>query len=595
MKTIHTFAVKGCLFVFSLVLAIQAVAQTDADFYCASTNGCGTYITDVTIGTIVNNGTACSANGYSNFTNMSLSAVTGSTFQISVAAANTTASTVLKVFIDWNRDYDLVDAGESITISGSPGVGPYTASVTVPMNAFIGSTRIRVRIGTGNVVPCNSATTGETEDYTLNILPPVSITSIVPNVLCMENQVDIAYTTAITFNPGNVFTVQLSDDFGSFGMYTELGSMSATTSGVITVTIPNTLFFGTAYRIRLVSSNPVVTSLDNGTDITVSTPPNLVIVNPPAVCAPATVNITNSWTDINYVNGTVTYWTNEACTTAVANPSAINTGGTYYIRKVESDGGCVDIAPVVVTIYPKPLVNAGPDQYIIPGDSIQIPANVSSGTAPFTYLWTPSTGLSSAGILQPWAKPANTTTYTLSITDSHGCTGNDAVTVTVSAGGAGVIQGTVSYGNTAATPMSNTTVYLKNSSNVVLHQTTTNVQGQFTFNNVNQGAYHLMASSTKTWGGANAVDALLIMKHFVAMSLLSGLNLTAADVDGSGFVNAVDALTTMKRFVGMQSSFTVGDWAFQDFWVTVGPGQTITQNIKALCTGDVDNSFTPAP
>jgi hypothetical protein len=112
---------------------------------------------------------------------------------------------------------------------------------------------------------------------------------------------------------------------------------------------------------------------------------------------------------------------------------------------------------------------------------------------------------------------------------------------------------------------------------------------------VNQGAYKVSVTSTKPWGGANAVDALLIMKHFVAMSLLTGINLTVADVDGSGYANAVDALTTMKRFVGMQSYFSVGDWSFQEFWVTVGPGQTITQNIKGLCTGDVDNSFIPAP
>jgi hypothetical protein len=526
---------------------------------------------------------------------MSHAGVTGSTFQVSISGVNTTATTVMKMYIDWNRDYDLIDAGESITLSGTPGVGPYTASVTIPMNASIGSTRVRLRIGTGNVVPCQAATTGETEDYTLNVQPAIAITSIVPGVLCMENQVNISFTSAITFNAGNTFTVQLSDDFGSFSLYTVLGSQTGTGSGVINVTIPNTLFFGTAYRVRIVSSNPVVTSLDNGTDLTVSTPPNLVIVNPPAVCAPATINITNSWTDINYVNGTVTYWTNEACTTAVANPAAITAGGTYYIKKVESDGGCADIAPVVVTIYPKPIVNAGPDLYVVPGDSIQLLATATSGTTPFTYLWTPAAGLSSTSVIQPWAKPAATTSYNLSVSDSHACSSTDQVVVTVSAGGSGVVQGTVNYGNTASTPLNNVTVYLKNNNGVIMHQTTTNTSGQYSFMNVNQGAYKVSVTSTKPWGGANAVDALLIMKHFVAMSLLTGINLTVADVDGSGYANAVDALTTMKRFVGMQSYFSVGDWSFQEFWVTVGPGQTITQNIKGLCTGDVDNSFIPAP
>ncbi len=60
------------------------------------------------------------------------------------------------------------------------------------------------------------------------------------------------------------------------------------------------------------------------------------------------------------------------------------------------------------------------------------------------YNWTPATGLSNPNILNPIASPSATTTYTLTGTNSIGCTGSTQVTVTV--GGLTVA--------TAATPAS---------------------------------------------------------------------------------------------------------------------------------------------
>ena len=48
-----------------------------------------------------------------------------------------------------------------------------------------------------------------------------------------------------------------------------------------------------------------------------------------------------------------------------------------------------------------------------------------------TYLWTPSLGLSATNILNPNASPATTTTYTLTITNSQGCSATDNVIITV--------------------------------------------------------------------------------------------------------------------------------------------------------------------
>ncbi len=49
----------------------------------------------------------------------------------------------------------------------------------------------------------------------------------------------------------------------------------------------------------------------------------------------------------------------------------------------------------------------------------------------YTHEWKPSTGLSDANIANPVASPEKTTTYTLTVTDSNGCTSTDKVKVTV--------------------------------------------------------------------------------------------------------------------------------------------------------------------
>ncbi|HLP20241.1 MAG TPA: PCMD domain-containing protein, partial [Chitinophagales bacterium] len=81
--------------------------------------------------------------------------------------------------------------------------------------------------------------------------------------------VSVPFTTSGTFNNGNVFTAQLSDDAGQFGSPTPIGTLTATISGTITATIPHTTTAGAGYRIRVVSSSPVVLGSDNGADITV--------------------------------------------------------------------------------------------------------------------------------------------------------------------------------------------------------------------------------------------------------------------------------------------------------------------------------------
>jgi hypothetical protein len=81
----------------------------------------------------------------------------------------------------------------------------------------------------------------------------------------------VAYVPGGSYNPGNTFTVQLSNAAGSFTspVPVDIGSVTSTGSGSVSCLIPVTTPAGTGYRLRVVSSNPVRTGFTYGPALTV--------------------------------------------------------------------------------------------------------------------------------------------------------------------------------------------------------------------------------------------------------------------------------------------------------------------------------------
>lgn len=116
---------------------------------------------------------------------------------------------------------------------------------------------------------------------------------------------------------------------------------------------------------------------------------------------------------------------------AVAQPKAAPGATQQYIVTVQDALGCVSTDTVVVHVYNALKALAGDDVEICLGGWTLIGDTAVCGTAPYTYAWTPSTGLSDTSIVHPIANPSVTTTYTLTVTDANSLSVTDVVTVTV--------------------------------------------------------------------------------------------------------------------------------------------------------------------
>ncbi len=87
---------------------------------------------------------------------------------------------------------------------------------------------------------------------------------------CTGSHFTVPFIYPGSCNPGNVFTVQLSDSSGNFTTPASIGSLVSNLTGSVQATIPAGTLPGTKYRIRVVSSNPYQISTDNQINLAVS-------------------------------------------------------------------------------------------------------------------------------------------------------------------------------------------------------------------------------------------------------------------------------------------------------------------------------------
>ena len=159
-------------------------------------------------------------------------------------------------------------------------------------------------------------------------------------------------------------------------------------------------------------------------------------ISKPTICVNQTLTVTNNSTT---PDGTITSWLwNYGDNTGtvqgqVQPPHTYTAPGTDSIRlTIINSFGCKDDSVRAVIIYPYPVVDAGPDQFVLEGGSTVLQATATGNL--LTYSWTastPLTYLNRTDIIQPVSTPVTDVTYKLTVTAQGGCPAFDSVFVKV--------------------------------------------------------------------------------------------------------------------------------------------------------------------
>ncbi len=129
------------------MISLQSL-QAQTLTYCEAGANSTSYdeISRVAIGSINNSSTSTA--GYENFTNLSTNLAAGASTAMTVEVANAYvyygyAGNQVIVWIDFNKDGDFTDAGETVYTSVG---GSGSFNFTLPADAAPGTTRMRVRV-----------------------------------------------------------------------------------------------------------------------------------------------------------------------------------------------------------------------------------------------------------------------------------------------------------------------------------------------------------------------------------------------------------------------------------------------------------------
>jgi len=385
---------------------------------------------------------------------------TGQAFSFQVQDANGCPKTVSGTFVGPptltypQAAYCKNASNPSPTITGPTG-GTYSSTAGLSINASTGVINIAAStVGTYTVTYTSPAVPGPsctaTFVITINPLPVIAV----PNqTVCAGTAVTLNGNGADTYTWTGGITNGVAFTPAATTTYTVTGTITATgctSTDVATITVnplptvnagvDQTVCAGTAVTLsgsgaatytwnngvtNGVAFTPAATTTYTvtGTSATgcINTDQVLVTVNPiPVVNAGPDVSIcTGGSTTLTATGATAYSWAPGGQTTAAITVTPAATT-TYTVTGTSL--GCTSTDAVTVTILANAPINAGPDVAICLGASTTLTA-----TGGVTYTWNNGLGVGNNFSVSP----AVTTTYTVVGTNASGCTGTDAITVTV--------------------------------------------------------------------------------------------------------------------------------------------------------------------
>ncbi|MEX2589136.1 MAG: PKD domain-containing protein [Chitinophagales bacterium] len=181
------------------------------------------------------------------------------------------------------------------------------------------------------------------------------------------------------------------------------------------------------YTVRLISENSKGCRDEMEKELTVLNTPNTDFEISPT-CIDEPINFNNTTTiSSGSISSYEWIFSNGQNSTQNNTTQTYNSLGNQSVLLIaESNSGCKDSLLRTFTVHPLPTVSISNDTSICEDEKVVL--NASGGT---DYSWTPTTGLSDAGIQNPIAQPLTSTEYTVLVTDINECTSSAATFITV--------------------------------------------------------------------------------------------------------------------------------------------------------------------
>ncbi len=225
--------------------------------------GDGDYISLVQLNGMANSTGASASPYYTYFSNLSTDLIPGSAYTLTVSAGSYSSNNI-SAWIDFNIDGVFSEAEKlgNVALGAMPATGDIL--FTVPADAEIGNTRMRVRevYGQANQNPCATYTYGETEDYNIHLLPQNRELML---TLYLEGLFNGTNMNKVQNASGDQFGGDIADEIvlelhhisPPYALVNEAHVLAVNTDGTASISLPASL--GESYYLAIKHRNSIET------------------------------------------------------------------------------------------------------------------------------------------------------------------------------------------------------------------------------------------------------------------------------------------------------------------------------------------------
>lgn len=235
----------------------------------------------------------------------------------------------------------------------------------------------------------------------------ITTTTVSPLAYCQGSAIQVPYTATGTFGPSNVFTAQLSNAAGSFAAPVAIGSVTSTaTAGTIPATIPPGTVPGSAYRVRVVGSDPATEGSANVANIAIAAAAEAGSDVAVSLCSNGAVPDLLALVDGGALTGDFYYQ-------GLPLLPDLSVAGEYdVLYVVQGAGACPsDTAHFAITVFQAPNAGTGVSITICTSDPPIDLFTLLSGSPDEGGQWFDPEGDPTSGILDPALGPQGLYTY----------------------------------------------------------------------------------------------------------------------------------------------------------------------------------------